>query len=69
MSDFTVVKVTADLSAKTAQVAFTQPYDGTRNRPIVMVMNVPWDVPGEQTESEINKAAIENAKALLRSIG
>ena len=68
MADFSDVKVQIDLNAKTALVSFSQPYSGNPLNPAVLVMHVPWDVPGEQTETEIKNSAIENAKQILRQI-
>jgi hypothetical protein len=68
MADFNDVKDQIDLSAKTALVSFNQPHTGNPHNPSVLVMHVPWDVPGEQTETEIKNSAIENAKQILRQI-
>jgi len=68
MTAFTETKVQIDFSAKTAQVGFSMPNTGAFGQPHITVFNVPWDVPGEQTESQIKAAAIGNAKALLRQI-
>ncbi len=67
MANLSEATVRIDLSKKTASVSFADPTGGFI-APRVTVSNVPWDTPAEQTETEINRVAIENAKAILRQI-
>lgn len=69
MTAFSEVKVDIDMERKTATVRFYQPHSmANLFPPSVSVSGVPWDIPGEQTETEIRELAIENAKAFLRQI-
>ncbi len=63
MADFSGTDITVDLSKKTATIVWRAAnYSG----PAITVVNVPWDTPEDQTESQIKALVIENARKLLR---
>jgi hypothetical protein len=66
MADFSEVRITIDLSFKTATVLF-RPANFAPG-PTVMITEVPWDTPDDQTESRIKALVIENARRLLKDI-
>ena len=61
--------VKIDFSSKTATVGFAVGTGGSPlSSPHVSVHRVPWDTPGEQTETEIKLSAIRNAKQILQEV-
>lgn len=57
------------MNRRRADVTFTPDPDSMELPPTyVIVTNVPWDTPNDQTESEIIATAIKNAKHILRGI-
>jgi len=66
MADFSDARITIDLNLKTAAVLFRPA--NFASGPTVMITEVPWDTPEDQTESQIKALVIENARRLLKDI-
>lgn len=62
MSDFKISTLQVDLQKKTASVVLRDPVGGG----LANVAGIAYDQPGEQTETEIRKLALDAVRSFLQ---